>query len=163
MDSGDIMRALTRLNGLVPARRYVCCPNVSWSMLPWEADLIAMSESGYLTEVEIKISHSDLKRDMKKAKHQRVNGWGSDRIKFFYYAMPAKVHALAEAAGTLDLLPAHAGVVVVERGLIPNGHSDRCVVKKIAEAQRARPMRDGEKLELYRLISFRYWDMVTRG
>lgn len=54
-----------------------------------ECDMLIMSKSGYLTEVEIKRSFTDFKNDFKKA-HQHDN---SELIKYFYYAIP---HSIAE-------------------------------------------------------------------
>lgn len=39
---------------LFPPRRYAVCPNVSWGALPWEADVVAVSQAGIVHEVEVK-------------------------------------------------------------------------------------------------------------
>lgn len=45
-------------------------PNLSWGLLDYEADFVAISKSGYMTEVEIKRSFEDFKADFsKKHKH----------------------------------------------------------------------------------------------
>jgi hypothetical protein len=62
--------------GMFPIPRHLCVSNVSWSLLPYEADLIALTQSGYMIEVEIKISLSDLKREDGKAKW-RSRAFGS--------------------------------------------------------------------------------------
>lgn len=54
-----------------------------------ECDMLVLSKSGYLTEIEIKRSFEDFKNDFKK-KHQHDN---SELIKYFYYAVP---HSIAE-------------------------------------------------------------------
>lgn len=60
--------------------------NVSWGLLSHEADMIIMSKSGFLTEIEIKRSLSDLKADFKK-KHDH-----SDQlISHLYYAVPESI------------------------------------------------------------------------
>jgi len=41
-------------------------PNVSYGFLPYEADLLVLMKSGWVDEVEIKVSLSDLKADAKK-------------------------------------------------------------------------------------------------
>lgn len=64
-------------------RTNLVVPNVSWGFLNHEADMLIMSKSGYLTEIEIKRSLSDLKADFKK-KHDHSD----DRIKSFYYCVP---------------------------------------------------------------------------
>ena len=47
-------------------RKNIIVTNVSWGMLLHEADLLILSKSGYLTEVEIKRSWSDFLADFKK-------------------------------------------------------------------------------------------------
>ena len=64
-------------------RKNIVVCNVSWGLLPHEADMVIMSKSGYLTEIEIKRSLSDLKADFKK-KHDH----SCELIKYFYYAVP---------------------------------------------------------------------------
>ena len=52
-------------------------PNISWGAFIWhECDLFIVSKAGYCTEIEIKISKSDLKKDFEK-KHNHE----SDKIK----------------------------------------------------------------------------------
>ena len=40
-------------------RTDIAIPNLSWSLLDYEADLIIMNKSGYVTEFEIKRSFED--------------------------------------------------------------------------------------------------------
>ena len=48
-------------------RRNVIVPNVWWGWgLRHECDLVVMTKTGYAYEVEIKVSRSDLKADLKK-------------------------------------------------------------------------------------------------
>lgn len=64
-------------------RQNIVVPNVSWGLLNHEADLLIMSKSGYLTEIEIKRSWADFLADFKKNhKHD------SELIKYFYYCVP---------------------------------------------------------------------------
>lgn len=53
---------------IFPPRRWAVCPNVSWGMLPWEADILALSKNNVIHEVEVKVTASDLKRDLLKDK-----------------------------------------------------------------------------------------------
>lgn len=64
-------------------RKNIVVPNVSWGFLNHEADILVLSKSGYLTEIEIKRSLSDLKADFKK-KHDHSD----ERIKSFFYCVP---------------------------------------------------------------------------
>lgn len=42
-------------------------------MFNWECDMFAISKSGYSTEVEVKVSKSDYRRDFEKDKHRIIN------------------------------------------------------------------------------------------
>ena len=52
-----------------------------------ECDMLVLSKSGYLTEIEIKRSFADFKNDFKK-KHHHAN---SKLIKYFYYCVPKSI------------------------------------------------------------------------
>ena len=84
-------------------RTNVIVPNISWGLLPHEADLIILSSKGYLTEIEIKVSVSDLKADkLKKHNHS------SNLIKRLFFAMPEKL------APHITHVPEKAGVLLVD-------------------------------------------------
>jgi hypothetical protein len=71
-----------------------------------EADLFVISKARYATEIEVKISASDWRADLSKAKH------ASHRfIKFFYYAVPEE---LAEKAP--DGIDPRYGLLVCKYG-----------------------------------------------
>ncbi len=52
-----------------------------------ECDMLVMSKSGYLTEIEIKRSFADFKADFNK-RHHHAN---SELIKYFYYCVPQSI------------------------------------------------------------------------
>lgn len=62
-------------------------PNVSYGFLKYEADMLTVSNSGYLSEIEIKRSRSDFLADFKK-KHFHDD----DRIKYKYYAISSELY-----------------------------------------------------------------------
>ena len=67
-------------------RRDIIVPNVSWGLLNHEADMVIMTPSGYLTEIEIKRSWEDFKADFKKGhKHD------DERISKLYYSVPESI------------------------------------------------------------------------
>jgi len=80
-------------------------PNLSWGLINYEADIVSLTKSGYATEIEIKISKSDLKADFKK----RIQH-NSNYFKYFYYAVPLDMKDFA-----LDIIPERAGLFVVRR------------------------------------------------
>lgn len=90
-------------------RKYVLVPNVSWGLgLGHECDVLALSPDGYFTEIEIKISMQDLKKDFTK-----THGHQSKFISRLVYAFP--VEMLEKA---LPLIPINCGIIVVKQKTI---------------------------------------------
>ena len=77
-------------------------PMIWRSIVNHECDMLIVTKNHYLTEVEIKISLSDLKADFKK-KHQHKD----ENIKKFYYAFPAEMKEKA-----LELIPKECGILI---------------------------------------------------
>ena len=74
-------------------RETIVVPNVSWGLINHEADLLVLKPSGWAEEVEIKISRSDLRRDLKK---NRGRGhMSSDLIWKLWFAVPAEMATAA--------------------------------------------------------------------
>lgn len=67
-------------------RKNICVPNVSFSMLNHEADLIVVNKSHYATEFEIKRSYEDFVADFSK-KHKHEAEW----IYRFVYVLPLSI------------------------------------------------------------------------
>lgn len=138
-----------------PIPRNLCVANVSWSLLPYEADLLVMTGSGYLIEVEVKISLSDLKRDASKSK------WHSDAfnnlISRFYYAIPK---VLWEKASTRDHIRPGAGVIIAD-GPDPLGYFARIEIEADRN-MRARPLTQRQQFDLARVGSYRAWSPQQR-
>ena len=75
-----------RNSGLWNIRSDIMIPNLSYGLLPYEADFVVISKAGYLTEVEIKRSWQDFKADFKKEhKHD------ADQVYYFYYCVPESI------------------------------------------------------------------------
>ena len=86
-------------------RKKLILPRISWGAGLHECDMIMLSNSGYATEIEIKITKQDLKNDaLKKHTHN------SDKIKYFYFAFPTKVFK----EDFLQYIPEHAGILLLE-------------------------------------------------
>lgn len=101
MHSGNIELAVANL---LNYRVQTIVPNVSWGLgLRHECDMLVLDKQGRFTEVEIKISISDLKADFKK-KH----GHQSKFISRLVYAIP---YELLEKS--LELIPKHCGIIIV--------------------------------------------------
>ena len=135
-------------------RKYVVVPNVSWGLLPHEADMIAMTDAGYLSEVEIKVSKADFLADREKYKHKLAESRGPhELIKEFYYAMPTTVWEKCKP----DDLPTGAGLILCgQRNEWGNDIKAR-VAQKATPNLGARKMRDDERHQLMRLGYMRYW------
>jgi hypothetical protein len=146
MTSWQLMKIIAGRNGtpFSQRRNYLVIPNVSWGFLSYEADMLVVSKSRYCTEIEIKISVADWKKDFEKRKH--LNGRSDERIKYQYYAAPIK---LAEKYAELEL-PTGWGVIGVTE-------NDQVRILKEATARHARKLTDKEVLILARLACFRVW------
>ena len=77
----DIQALLAEYFGI---RNNIIVPNVSWGLLDYEADLLVMNKTGYVTEIEIKRSWSDFLADFKKDE----NAHKSEIIYQFWYCVP---------------------------------------------------------------------------
>ena len=67
-------------------RQHIVVPNVSWGFLNHEADLLVLSNQGYLTEIEIKRAWQDFRKDF-----QKDHTHEDKRLSYFYYAVPEKI------------------------------------------------------------------------
>lgn len=139
-------------------------PNCT-NLFGWEADLVGITRSNFVHEIEIKVDRRDLQReyaavqaaaetshgrlDTKTAKHKVLNGTADrqcDGPNYFWIAVPAGL----DYEG---LIPDYAGVIVLHPG---------------AAHPRAVEMRDAPRLHRGKLtgehyarmatsLSFRYW------
>lgn len=134
-------------------RRYLCVPN-SNQFLDWEADLLVLSPSDWLYEIEIKSTLSDLKADIKKHKHNFV--WGHSYYPLvwkMYYAMPLSVF---EKVRDAPPIPNHAGIITIDE-------SNEMLYERAKRQREAKPnpsarkLTDQERYKLARLGALRYW------
>jgi hypothetical protein len=102
---------------LIDYRAHTIVPNVSHGLyLNHECDMLVLDKNNRFTEVEIKISISDLKADFKKS-----HGHKSKYISRLVYAVP---HDLLDKS--MKIIPDEFGVISVrwvDWGTIYNGHS----------------------------------------
>lgn len=84
----DEIQIALRNSGIWNKRQDIFIPNLSWGLLQYEADLVIITKSGYLTEVEIKRSWEDFKADFKKG-HEH----NDPRVYNFYYCVPESIVA----------------------------------------------------------------------
>jgi len=89
----------------IGVRQNIVVPNVHWAFFNHECDILSLTASGYATEIEIKISKADLKKDAeKKHKHE------STLLKYLYFAVPDYLVSFA-----LENIPEMAGLMSVSR------------------------------------------------
>jgi hypothetical protein len=146
------MKEIAESNSTFSQRRnYLAIPNVSYGFLNYEADLLIISKAKYATEIEVKISMADWKRDRDKTKHK----WSADpRIKYQYYACP---YELALRYEELEL-PMGWGVIGVCDPNASYGSPRGIKILKEATARElAKKITDKELLILARLACFRVW------
>lgn len=121
--------------------------NVSWGLFSWgEADLIALTKSGYLIEGEIKLTKSDFLADKDKKKWKEGSEWPKD-IKRFFYIVP---DYLADFA----LENTDHGVISVS---ISETGTYSSKVKRDSKYNKGRKFFIEEKMQLMRLGAMRAW------
>jgi hypothetical protein len=130
-------------------RANLIVPNVCWGMNIHECDLLILRPSGCAVEVEIKISHADLLRDMSKC-HAHLD----PRIKFLYFAIPKKLEC------DINLIPPRAGILVC------NPHADYWFerVKVVREPKKNGDYKftEEERYALARLGTMRIWTLKEK-
>ena len=104
MKAIEIEVAIMRYFGI---RQNIIVPNVFWGIngLYYECDIVKLTKSNYATEVEIKVSKSDIKRD----KNKRY-GHSSRLFKYLYFAVPEELidYAITE-------IPEKAGLFAIRK------------------------------------------------
>ena len=131
-------------------RKNIAVPNVSWGMgFNHELDVLIVSMDGYCTEIEIKISVSDLKADFKK-KH----GHKDDRIRRLFYAVPEKMKDI-----TLKLVPEHAGVLICKEGAFRD--FVECI-RGCGINKTAKKLTEKEMINIGRLGCMRIWNLKSQ-
>ena len=126
-------------------RTNLIVPNVSWGLGVHECDLLICTKSGYCTEVEIKISAADLKKD--KDKHHSHK---SKKIKYLYFAIPSYL------AKYIEYIPSNAGILI-----ITSKHKVFCIAKPVQNKD-CRPITEHEQYEMARLGSLRIWNLKNK-
>ncbi len=135
-------------------------PNVHWGMNMHECDLLIVSQVGYCTEVEIKVSRADLRADAKKL-HGHNGGVARRVIKYLYFAVPL---ALEEAA--LEFAPERAGIITVKDtqpdryGYIAGPRCRR--VREPTCNKHSTKMTDRERYKVARLGALRIWNLKRK-
>ena len=126
-------------------RKYDCIRNVSWGFFSHcEIDLLAISHSGYLTTVEIKISKADAENDILK-KHHDIPDENKKLIKWSYMAMPVEVWLKVDTAK----IDSSLGIILID--------GEKIYSHKNSTARHTRKLFMEERLQLLRLGNMRSW------
>ena len=137
-------------------------PNVSWGFHIHECDLLIISKSGFLTEVEIKVSKADLIKDK-----QKLHNHSDRRIKHLYFAIPF------ELIKYKDLIPDRAGILaVVRQHIIYRSYSGdnkisqssyyRAYEIRPAKKNKTEPISDTDRYNIARLGTMRIWSLKKK-
>jgi hypothetical protein len=130
-------------------------------VLGWEADVISVNRTGFVSEFEVKVSRSDFKAEAKK-EHRRLltdpvqksRLFGDvvhPRPNYFYFAVPVGLVAPEE-------VPDYAGLLYVHKQV--EGHhlyyGTASEVKAPKRLHREK-ITDAQRLQLARALTMRYW------
>lgn len=131
-------------NGRGKSSNHIVVPNFTGLYLSHEADLFVVTGSGYAWEIEIKVSKSDLKADLKK-EHQHMGN-----IRRLYFAMPWDMYDCAH------LVPDRAGILLV-------GSTGKCGLDRAPRPNmNARKLTPEEIITVGRLASRRIWTLKRK-
>lgn len=109
------------LMNYIGIRQNIVVPNVHWGMdFMHECDILSLTSSGYATEIEIKISKSNLLKDKEK-KH----GHNHKLITYLYFAVPENLIDIA-----FNEIPERSGLYRIYK------RNNSCFVKLIKPAKR---------------------------
>ena len=165
----EIQLALRDCSLLFDLRNDLVCPNVSWGLLPYEADLLGVKKNGIVTEVEIKRSYEDFKKDFEKDhKHD------ASIITYFYYCVPESI-----LDKCIDYMLKHYNVDVSEDNYSKNlpavlYYTEDAGIRRAYE-KNGKFCFGSERRSGYtkisvddyavvgRLVSLRYWDMMREA
>jgi len=142
LHSGLMELAVVRLLNI---RVFAIIPNISWGLVNHECDLLALDKNNRFTEIEIKISLSDLRADFKKD-----HGHNSRIISRLIYAIPEE---MIEPA--LKLIPETAGIITVkwnQRGYVADWF-------RVVRHDKTKKPSIEHILQFYRLGTMRIWSL----
>lgn len=156
----QIQLAIYNTPFLVNKRSDIVCPNLSWSMLPYEADMVIINKSGFMTEIEIKRSYEDLKADFNKKHHH-----DDERVYYFYYCLPISIKDkaitfLKQKYEGKSFIDSPALLFYDENGSIVEQNfgwkENRCKGVKF------RKLFIEEQLQIARLAQMRFWNLLNK-
>jgi len=126
-----------------------------------EVDLLSVNPKTLIgTEVEIKVTKSDLRRDAKKR-----HAHGDPRIRQLYFAGPSEM-----ADAFFEHVPADAGIITVRRKMNYGEKGQarpwyECAIARRSKKQKSyrHPFTQEEVFQLLRLGGQRYWGLLYKS
>lgn len=140
-------------------RNDIMIPNLSWGLLDYEADFVAINRSGYMTEIEVKRSWEDFKADFRK-----LHTHNDARVYRFAYCVPQGIAErcvtyIRESNPDTPDWQLPAVIYYTEDGEI--GFSDLCVMDNYHAVKRRKLFLE-EMLTVARLGQIRYWNLLEK-
>ena len=135
-------------------RSNIIVPNISWSFFNHECDLLRLSRAGYATEIEIKISKSDLVKDKEKRR-----GHYHSKIKHLYFAIPDYLERYQYH------VPDHAGIIIVSstrKIWVGQMQTYKCVITRKPQNNGSYKFSESERLRLLELMAMRIWRLKMK-
>lgn len=142
-------------------RQNIVVPNVSWGFFDThEADLLVMTPSGYLTEIEIKRSYQDLLADFEKKTNHYEN-----KVEYMYYAVPKSI---AEKSWEAIVKSFHGSkpkcgmLTYTDGGFIEIRYTAPSISKIKGKNKESNKLYIEEQLKIARLGNIRYWTLADK-
>lgn len=175
MTAKEVCRVLVGLgyNCLWDPRRIRAIPNST--IVGWEADLLVLQPSGWLWEIEIKVSVADFRREFKtKGLKHRVYFDGPQTEKYgayyshtyqnkhvqkFFFALLKAVYDRLRP----EEFPEKAGIIVIDPAKTDHyGRPRATIVRKAKNLPGAAKVDDAFRLRFYELVYHRFWAFASR-
>jgi len=156
MTADEVQYALTySQNSPFYFRSHYVVPNVHYGLgFNHELDLLVISPVTFIgTEVEIKVSKGDLKRDLEK-KHHHFDF----RIRQLYFAGPRTLEGAFH-----EYAPKEAGIITVIPQVVCGSTRYYCSIRRNAKVNKSFiPFKPKEIEQLLRLGNMRYWSLFGK-
>ena len=154
MKADEVQYALTySQNSPFYIRSHYVFPNVHWGLgFNHELDLLSISMPGFIgTEIEIKVSRGDVKRDLEKP-----HGHYDERIRHLYFAGPGNLEGDFH-----KYVPAEAGIITISE-YSPGRY--QCRIRRNAKVLKnwCHAFTEKEVFQLMRLGNMRYWSLFSK-
>lgn len=136
-------------------------PNISFSWLSWEADLISVTKAGYMHEYEIKCSKADFIADFKKRKHRHFTGELATKNPRYNYGRVPNYFTYVAPINAIPLcIPDYAGLIEVSESKWQAGVINFCDIRKPKRIH-SNKVPEAGKTKMIRTLIFKYWNVAN--